>query len=150
MCHIKPCGTHQLLWIYLICMQVTGTAAGSGAGGRESVGEEDPAAATKKRGRPKKGQPPPHQTALPLVALLPQLSPKGISNRRAKVPAKKRSKGKTKPGNGRWVGGGTVAKHAHPHFARTDRVSLCIAYWHGEATAMCFQEELMERLDQMA
>jgi hypothetical protein len=96
----------KLLWIYLICMQVAETAAGSGAGDGESVGKKDPAAATKKRGRSKKGQPPPHQTALPLVALLPQLSPKGISNRRAKVPAKKRSKGKTKPGNGRWVGGG--------------------------------------------
>ena len=130
-------------------MQVAETAAGSGAGDGESVGKKDPAAATKKRGRSKKGQPPPHQTALPLVALLPQLSPKGISNRRAKVPAKKRSKGKTKPGNGRWVGGGTVAEHAHPHFACTDRVGLCIAYRHGEATTMCSPEELMKRLDQM-
>ena len=137
------------MWIYLICMQVTGTAAGSGAGGRESVGEEDPAAATKKRGRPKKGQPPPHQTALPLVALLPELSPKEVTKRRAKVPRKKRRKGKTKPGNGRWMGGGTVAEHAHPHFARTDGVGLCIAYRYGEATAMCSPEELMRRLDQM-
>jgi len=129
-------------------MQVAETAAGSGAGDGESVGKKDPAAATKKRGRSKKGQPPPHQTALPLVALLPQLSPKGISNRRAKVPAKKRSKGKTKPGNGRWVGGGTVAKHAHTHFARTDGVSLFNAYRHGEATAMCSPEEMIKRLDQ--
>jgi len=75
-------------------MQVTGTAAGSGAGGRESVGEEDPAAATKKRGRPKKGQPPPHQTALPLVALLPELSPKEVTKRRAKVPRKRGGKGR--------------------------------------------------------
>ena len=135
-------------------MQVAGTAAGSGAGGRESVSEEDPAAATKKRGRPKKGQPKkgqpsPHQTALPLVALLPELSPKEVTKRRAKVPRKKRKKGKTKPGNGRWVGGGTVAEHAHPHFARTDGVGLCIAYRYGEATAMCSPEELMKRLDQM-
>ena len=65
------------------------------------------------------------------------------------MPAKKRKKGKTKPGNGRWVGGGTVAEHAHPHFACTDRVGLCIAYRHGEATAMCSPEELLKRLDQM-
>jgi hypothetical protein len=70
----------KLLWIYLICMQVAGTAAGSGAGGGESVGEEDPPAAKKERGGPKKGQPPPHQTALPLVALLPQISPKEVSS----------------------------------------------------------------------
>ena len=80
---------------------------------------------------------------------MPQISPKEVSSRRAKVPAKKRKKRKTKPGNGRWVGGGTVAKHAHPHFARTDGVSLCIAYRHGEATAMCSPKELMKRLDQM-
>ena len=49
---------------------------------------------------------------------------------------------------GGW-GGGTVAEHAHPHFARTDGVGLCIAYRHGEATAMCSPEELMKRLDQM-
>ena len=47
------------------------------------------------------------------------------------------------------MGGGTVAEHAHPHFARTDGVGLCIAYRHGEATAMCSPEELMKRLDQM-
>jgi hypothetical protein len=72
----------KLLWIYLICMQVAETAAGSGAGagGGESVGEEDPPAAKKERGGPKKGQPPPHQTALPLVALLPQISPKEVSS----------------------------------------------------------------------
>ena len=128
----------------LICMQVAGTAAGSGAGGGESVGEEDPAAATKKRGRQKKGQPPPLQTALPLVALLPKLSPKEVTKRRAEVPQKKRRKAKAKPGNGRWVGGGTVAKHAHTHFARKDGVSLCIAYRHGEATAMCSPEELIK------
>jgi hypothetical protein len=46
-------------------------------------------------------------------------------------------------------GGGTVAKHAHTHFARTDGVSLCIVYRHGEATAMCSPEELLKRLDQM-
>jgi len=80
---------------------------------------------------------------------LPELSPKEVTKRRAKVPRKKRKKGKTKPGNGRWVGGGTVAEHAHPHFACTDRVGLCIAYRHGEATAMCSPEELMKRLDQM-
>jgi len=88
-------------------MQVAGTAAGSGAGGRESVGEEDPAAATKKRGRPKKGQPKkgqpsPHQTALPLVALLPELSPKEVTKRRAKVPRKRGGKGR----QGLEMGGG--------------------------------------------
>jgi hypothetical protein len=110
-----------------------GVAGGATAGGAE----------TKKRGRPRKKPPDtPHQTALPLVDLLPELSAKAVSQRRAEVQRKRRQRGVVKKGKKNRVGGGTVPKNAHPHSASTDGVSLAIHYHHEEAPALLSRDEL--------
>jgi len=110
-----------------------GVAGGATAGGAE----------TKKRGRPRKKPPDtPHQNALPLVDLLPELSAKAVSQRRAEVQRKRRQRGAVKKGKKNRVGGGTVPKNAHPHSASTDGVSLAIHYHHEEAPALLSRDEL--------
>jgi len=130
-------------------MQVAETAAGGGAEGGKSVGKEDPAAATKKRGRPKKGQPPPpHQMLSHWWRCCHSSAQRRFPGEGQRCPRKRGIKGRQSLEMGDGWGGGTVAKHAHTHFARTDGVSLFNAYRHGEATAMCSPEEMIKRLDQ--
>jgi len=110
-----------------------------GVAGVATAGDQE----IKKRGRPRKKPPDtPHQTALPLVDLLPELSAKAVSKRRAEVQRKRRQRGVVKKGKKNRVGGGTVPKNAHPHSASTDGVSLAIHYHHEEAPALLSRDEL--------